>query len=58
MTGGMNPSDVDPSLPDNAAEAEAAKDSQKESLIDRAYSDTKAKDGADSFWSSIFGGKK
>jgi len=52
------PSDFDASLPDNAAEAQAAKDAAKERGIDRVFSDSKAKEKADSFWSSVFGGKK
>jgi len=58
MGSGIKPSDVDPSLPDNKAEAAAAKDSKNESLIDKTYSDTKAKQSSDSLWSSIWGGKK
>ena len=41
---GIKPSDVDPSLPDNKAENEAAKDAAKESPIEKTYNDAKAKD--------------
>lgn len=56
--GGMKSSDFDSSLPDNKAEAQAARDSARESTIEKSWSDTKAKEGADSVWSSIFGGRK
>ena len=52
---GTASSDYDSSLPNNAAESQAAKDSARESTIEKSWSDTKAKDGADSLWSSIFG---
>ena len=58
MVSGFKPSDFDSSLPDNKAEADAAKDSKSESLIEKTYSDTKAKENADSLMTSIFGGKK
>lgn len=58
MTSGFKPSDIDASLPDNKAEADASKDARSESLIERTYSDTKAKESAGSLMSSIFGGKK
>ncbi|HUO50280.1 MAG TPA: hypothetical protein VMU25_01820 [Candidatus Paceibacterota bacterium] len=51
----MAPSDFDASLPDNQAEAQAARDAANESAAEKSWSDTKAKEGADSFWSSIFG---
>jgi hypothetical protein len=50
---GTKSSDYDPSLPDNAAEAEAAKDSAKESGIEKSYSDSKAKHSADKLHRSI-----
>jgi hypothetical protein len=49
--------DFDPSIPNGDAEKQAAKDAANESLIERTYSDSKAKEGADSLWSSIFGKK-
>jgi len=54
---GTASSDYDSSLPNNDAETQAARDSAKESMIEKSWSDTKAKDGADSLWSSIFGRK-
>lgn len=53
--GGTKSSDFGAELPDNAAESQAAKDSASESVIEKSWSDTKAKEGADSVWSSIFG---
>ncbi|ESZ51711.1 hypothetical protein X731_03795 [Mesorhizobium sp. L2C054A000] len=50
-------SDYDPSLPDNKAEAQAARDAAKESTIEKSWSDTKAKESNDSLMSSIFGKK-
>lgn len=55
--GGMTPSDYDSSLPDNEAETQAAKDAANESVIEKSWSDTHAKSGADSVWRSIFGKK-
>lgn len=40
---------------DKAAEREAAKDSAKESPMERAYNDHKAGQEASSLWDSIFG---
>ncbi|ESY52070.1 MULTISPECIES: hypothetical protein [unclassified Mesorhizobium] len=54
---GTESNDFDPGIANNKAEAQAAKDAAKESLIERTYSDSKAKEGADSLWSSIFGKK-
>lgn len=54
---GVTPSDVDPSLPDNTAELEAAKDAAKESKGEACYNDARASKGANSLWESIFGKK-
>ncbi len=48
-------SDFDSSLPDNKAEADAAKDAAKESPLEKSYNDSRAKEGATSLWESIFG---
>ena len=55
--GGYIPSEYEPSLPDNAAENQAAKDAEKETSAEKAQNDAAAKEGAGSFWSSIFGKK-
>lgn len=55
MSDGIKSSDFDPSLPDNRAESDAAKDAAKESPMEKAYGDHKASEGASSLWESIFG---
>ena len=44
----IKPSEVDPSLPDNKAELEAAKDAAKESPSEKSYNDAKAQSDVDS----------
>ena len=53
-SGGVRPSDVNPSLPDNAAEKQASKDYDKQSLHERTYNHASAKQSSDSLWSSIW----
>lgn len=57
MANDTKSSDFDPSLPDNRAEADAAKDAAKESKTERWYNDSRASEGASSLWESIFGRK-
>lgn len=52
---GIQSSDFDPSLPDNSAEAQAAKDAANESPLEKSYSDSRASEGSSSLWESIFG---
>ena len=52
---GVKSSDFDASLPDNAAEVDAAKDSAKESATEKVYNNHVASEGASSLWESIFG---
>jgi hypothetical protein len=53
----VNPSDVNPMLPDNEAELDAWKDSLKESTIEKTYNDYVARERADNLWESIMGRK-
>lgn len=53
--GGMKSSDFDASLPDNAAEAQAAKDAADESPLEQSYRDSAAREASGSLWDSIFG---
>lgn len=56
-SGGVKSSDFDPSLPNNRAEADAARDSAKESQTEKWYNDSKASESSNSLWESIFGKK-
>jgi len=51
--GGIKPSSVDPSLPDNRAELEAAKDAAKESTAESAAKDAQARDDAKTMTESV-----
>ena len=55
--GGIVPSSVDPSFPDNSDEALAAAHAAKETADHGKVDWSGAEQEATSFWSSIFGGK-